>query len=111
MSPKVSLMPLDDSIERSKDCIDMLIDNRFMDAVEFSARYADRSVYHSHCHSLLLFIKAYLSLEMVSAPNELKVELTLLLLPASAARNQKGTRGIGKDHPTVRVDSAANLSR
>lgn len=30
----------------------------------YSGKYADDSMYHSHGHSLLLFLKAYLSLEM-----------------------------------------------
>ena len=59
------LMPLEESLEKSGECIDLLVNNRFFDAVQLGAQHAENSLYHSHCHSLLLVFKAYLSLEMV----------------------------------------------
>ena len=61
-----SMITLDESIKSGKECIDLLLDNRFNDALEFCAQHADECMYHSHGYSLLLWLKAYLSLEMVS---------------------------------------------
>lgn len=58
------LMPLDESIMKSKKCVELLVDNRYMDAVELSSQLSDQSLYHSHCHSMLLFFKVYMSLEL-----------------------------------------------
>ena len=62
----VQLMSLQDSIVQSARCIDLMIANHLEGAIDLAGRYADRSLYHSHCHSLLLFFKAYLNLERVS---------------------------------------------
>lgn len=59
------LMPLDESIMKSKKCVELMVDNRYMDAVELSSQLSDHSLYHSHCHSMLLFFKVYMSLELV----------------------------------------------
>lgn len=55
---------LEESIRESKICIEKLLDNRFNEAIELSGKYAHESMYHSHGHSILLWLKAYLSLEM-----------------------------------------------
>lgn len=64
-SPIRNLMPLDESIMKSKKCVELMVDNRYMDAVELSSQLSDCSLYHSHCHSMLLFFKVYMSLELV----------------------------------------------
>ncbi|KAH9418244.1 Tetratricopeptide repeat protein 39B [Dermatophagoides pteronyssinus] len=63
-SPIRNLMPLDESIMKSKKCVELMVDNRYMDAVELSSQLSDCSLYHSHCHSMLLFFKVYMSLEL-----------------------------------------------
>lgn len=58
------MLALETSIKSVKECIDLLLDNRYIEALEVSGKYAENSLYHSHGHSLLLWFRAYLSLEM-----------------------------------------------
>lgn len=56
---------LDESIIKSKKCVELMVDNRYMDAIEQAEQFAEYSLYHSHCRSMLLFFKVYMSLELV----------------------------------------------
>lgn len=60
------MLTLDESIGGAKQCIDYLLDNDLTKALELCRQLAAHSLYHSHGHSLMLWLKAYLTLEMVS---------------------------------------------
>lgn len=60
------MFTLEEGLIATQEALELLLKNDYPAALEAFREYAHDSLCHSHCYSLTMWLKAYLSLELVS---------------------------------------------